>query len=68
MPSPTQNADQPPAQGRKTAPRHVVHTIRGRPGPDDRPTLPSGHPVTWDGINEGTCIAGAPYPFPIFWP
>lgn len=67
MPNPVQNAGQLPRQDGKPAPRHVVHTIRGRPGPDDRPALPPGHPITWDGINEGTCIAGAIYPFPIFW-
>ncbi len=46
--------------------RKVVHVVRGRPGPDDRPALPSGHPDTWGLINAGTCIEGAPYPFPIF--
>ena len=46
--------------------RRVVHVVRGRPGPDDRPALPSGHPDTWGLITAGTCIEGAPYPFPIF--
>jgi hypothetical protein len=46
--------------------RKVVHVVRGRPGPDDRPALPSGHPDTWGLINAGTCIEGASYPFPIF--
>ena len=46
--------------------RVLLHAIRGRPGPDDRPPLPSGHPDTWDVINAGTCIAGASYPFPVF--
>lgn len=47
-------------------PRRVVHAVRGRPGPDDRPALPPGHPDTWGLINAGTCIEGAPYPFPVF--
>jgi hypothetical protein len=46
--------------------RRVVHVVRGRPGPDDRPALPSGHPDTWGLITAGTCIEGAPYPFPVF--
>ena len=48
------------------SPRRVMHVVRGRPGPDDRPALPSGHPDTWGLITEGTCIEGAPYPFPVF--
>lgn len=46
--------------------RRVVHVVRGRPGPDDRPALPPGHPDTWGLINAGTCLEGSPYPFPIF--
>lgn len=46
--------------------RRVVHVVRGRPGPDDRPALPSGHPDSWGLITAGTCIEGAAYPFPIF--
>lgn len=46
--------------------RRVVHAVRGRPGPDDRPALPSGHPDTWGLITAGTCIEGAAYPFPVF--
>lgn len=46
--------------------RRVVHVVRGRPGPDDRPALPSGHPDSWGLITAGTCIEGAPYPFPVF--
>lgn len=46
--------------------RRVVHVVRGRPGPDDRPALPSGHPDTWGLITAGTCIEGSAYPFPVF--
>ena len=46
--------------------RRVVHVVRGRPGPDDRPALPSGHPDTWGLITAGTCTEGTPYPFPVF--
>ena len=43
-----------------------VYVVRGRPGPDDRPCLPPGHPDTWGRITEGTVLDSAPYPFPIF--
>ena len=49
-------------------PRKPLHAVRGRPGPDDRPALPSGHPDTWGRINAGTCLEGAPYPYPVFMP
>lgn len=47
-------------------PHPVVYVVRGRPGPDDRPCLPPGHPDTWGRITEGTVLDSAPYPFPIF--
>lgn len=62
-PEPKQGAK--PGQGSPSL-RRVVHVVRGRPGPDDRPALPSGHPETWGLITAGTCIEGAPYPFPVF--
>jgi hypothetical protein len=34
--------------------------------PADRPTRPAGHPETWGLINEGTVLAGTPYPYPVF--
>ena len=35
------------------------------PPPDpNRDPLPAGHPVSWETINEGTCLEGAPYPRP----
>ena len=46
--------------------RRIIYVVRGRPGPDDRPALPSGHPDTWGLITVGTCIEGVPYPFPVF--
>ena len=40
--------------------------ITGRPGPLDRPPLPSGHPISWGSITSGTVLEQSPYPFPIF--
>ena len=67
MPTSPRLADGHPSPIANPKADRPVYTVRGRPGPNDRPTLPAGHPITWDGINAGTCIAGAPYPFPIFW-
>jgi hypothetical protein len=63
LPEPSQSAKL--AKSSSTL-RRIVHVVRGRPGPDDRPALPSGHPDSWGLITAGTCIEGAPYPFPIF--
>lgn len=38
--------------------------ITGRRGPDDRPPLPAGHPVSWDVITKGTVLEGTAYPAP----
>ncbi len=54
------------APARPVQPHPVVYVVRGRPGPDDRPCLPPGHPDTWGRITEGTVLDSAPYPFPIF--
>lgn len=43
-----------------------VRRVRGRPGADDRPALPAGHPVTWGAITGGTVLEGAKYPHPVF--
>jgi hypothetical protein len=32
----------------------------------DRETMPPGHPVSWDAICAGTCLAGTPYPTQVF--
>ena len=45
----------------------TVYVVRGRPGPLDRPALPSGHPESWGAITHGTLLDQAVYPFPIFW-
>lgn len=42
--------------------------VTGRPGRDDRPPLPAGHPLTWGLITRGTTLEEAPYPFPVFLP
>ncbi len=46
--------------------RNIVYVVRGRPGQNDRPALPAGHPVTWGAITEGTVLDHAAYPFPVF--
>lgn len=46
--------------------RAVVYVVRGRPGQNDRPALPAGHPVTWGAITSGTVLDRATYPFPVF--
>lgn len=43
-----------------------IRRVRGRPGASDRPALPSGHPVTWGAITDGTVLDGAVYPYPVF--
>ncbi len=55
-----------PIQAHPIQAHPVVYVVRGRPGPDDRPCLPPGHPDTWGRITEGTVLDSAPYPFPIF--
>ncbi len=40
--------------------------VTGRPGHNDRPPLPAGHPLTWGLITSGTCLDASPYPFPVF--
>ena len=56
-----------PVSAQAVTPR-IVYVVRGRPGPDDRPPLPPGHPDTWGLITAGTCTEGTPYPFPVFLP
>jgi hypothetical protein len=46
--------------------RAVVYVVRGRPGQNDRPALPAGHPISWGAITDGTVLDCAPYPFPVF--
>lgn len=43
-----------------------LHRIMGRPGPEDRPALAAGHPVSWGLLTAGTVLDGTPYPFPVF--
>ena len=49
-------------------PAHAIYVVRGRPGPLDRPPMPSGHPVSWGAITEGTMLEQAVYPYPVFNP
>jgi hypothetical protein len=43
-----------------------IYVVRGRPGPLDRPALPSGHAESWGAITHGTLLDQSLYPFPIF--
>ena len=46
--------------------RSIVYVVRGRPGQNDRPALPAGHPVSCGAITEGTVLDCAEYPYPVF--
>ena len=46
--------------------RAIIYVVRGRPGQNDRPALPPGHPISWGAITEGTVLEHATYPFPVF--
>lgn len=46
--------------------RTVIYHVCGRPGQNDRPALPSGHPLTWSMLTDGTALEGEPYPYPVF--
>jgi len=48
--------------------RATIFVVRGRPGQNDRPALPAGHPTTWGAITRGTVLDSAEYPFPVFLP
>ena len=52
---------------RDTAPISLsLSRVTGRPGLQDRPALPAGHPLTWGLLTRGTVLDGADYPFPVF--
>lgn len=44
----------------------AVARVRGRPGHDDRPALPAGHPVSWGLLTDGTVLENSEYPYPVF--
>ncbi len=46
----------------------TLYVVRGRPGQNDRPALPAGHPISWGAITRGTVLDSAIYPFPVFGP
>ena len=46
--------------------RATIYVVRGRPGQNDRPALPAGHPISWGAITDGTVLDCAEYPFPVF--
>ncbi len=43
-----------------------VLRVRGRPGHEDRPALPAGHPLSWGLLTDGTVLENSEYPFPVF--
>ena len=43
-----------------------TYYVSGRPGQNDRPALPPGHPVSWGLLTGGTVLDGAEYPYPVF--
>jgi hypothetical protein len=45
---------------------HPVYRVCGRPGHNDRPPMPAGHPISWRLLTDGTTLEGATYPFPVF--
>ena len=44
----------------------VIFRVVGRPGHNDRPALPAGHPTSWGLLTSGTSLEGSDYPFPVF--
>ncbi len=44
----------------------IIYRVCGRPGQNDRPPLPPGHPVSWSLLTDGTVLEGEPYPYPVF--
>lgn len=50
----------PPMPVRLAIPAAMPHTRA------DRPCMPSGHPLSWAAITDGTMLEGEPYPFPVF--
>ena len=65
IPAPTQDAALH-ATAAANATQPTVYFVRGRPGPLDRPALPSGHPESWGVITQGTILDQSIYPFPVF--
>lgn len=47
--------------------KSIIHVIRGRPGKNDRPSLPAGHYITWSILIAGTCLENTKYPYPVFY-
>jgi hypothetical protein len=40
--------------------------FQAEPEDPQREPLPAGHPTSWNAINAGTVLEGAPYPFRLF--
>lgn len=61
MPASVPSSDAAPIAAKRHSPR-----VCGQPGVLDRPPLPSGHPVSWGAITDGTVLDHAPYPYPVW--
>ncbi len=44
----------------------IRYVVRGRMAANDRGPLPAGHLLSWGAITDGTVLAGAAYPYPVF--
>ena len=55
-------------RGRRLGARPPPRCLRLKDPPElqERPSWPPGHPVTWGLLITGTCLAGEPYPYPVF--
>ena len=54
-------------RGRRIGARRLAQPVaKLEEEPRDRPARPPGHPTSWNLINAGTVLDGAPYPFPVF--
>jgi hypothetical protein len=51
-------------RGRRIGARLPPPDFEPPPEDPDRAPLPAGHPETWEVINKGTSLEGAPYPIP----
>jgi hypothetical protein len=53
-------------RGRRIGAGHLESDFVQTPDDPQREPLPAGHPRTWNIINAGTVLEGAPYPWRLF--
>jgi hypothetical protein len=53
-------------RGRRIGLGRVAAEIESSLEDPEREPLPAGHPASWDAINAGTVLEGAPYPLRFF--